>query len=250
MIEIDLSGKTAIVTGGGQGLGAATCEMLNRAGANIVVNYVEDGKGINKNRAAQTAAKLNECVLTIEADVRNVQQIRLMLDQTIDHFGRLDIVVNNAAVLRDRTIKNMTYDEWHLVIDTNLSGVFNVCKESATRIANGGRIVNQASISGSIGFFGQSNYAAAKAGVVGLTKVLSKELAKRNITVNAVASGVVLTEMGKSIPKNVRDKMLEQVPLKRFGKDNEIASLVLFLCSDLASYITGQVIHINGGWYG
>ncbi len=250
MIKIDLAGKTAIVTGGGQGLGAATCVMLNKAGANVVVNYMGDDQGDNKKRALQTVDKLNKGALAIEADVRDVNEVRLMLDKTIDHFGQLDIVVNNAAVLRDRTIKNMTYDEWRLVIDTNLTGVFNVCKESAAHIANGGRIVNQASISGAIGFFGQSNYAAAKAGVVGLTKVLSKELAKRNITVNAIASGVVLTEMGRSIPKLVRDKMLEHIPLNRFGKDDEIASLVLFLCSDLASYITGQLIHINGGWYG
>jgi 3-oxoacyl-[acyl-carrier protein] reductase len=250
MIQIDLSGKTAIVTGGGQGLGAAICQMLNRAGANVVVNYFGDSVGLNQKRAAEVVAKLDEHVVAMEADVRSVEQVKLMLEETISHFGALDIVVNNAAVLRDRTIKNMTYDEWNLVIDTNLGGVFNVCKESVPRLAEGGRIVNLGSISGTIGFFGQSNYSAAKAGVAGLTKVLSKELAKRKITVNAVASGVVLTEMGRSIPERIRARMLDSIPLGRFGEADEIAAVVTFLCSDFASYITGQVIHVNGGWIG
>lgn len=250
MIQIDLSGKTAIVTGGGQGIGAAICQILDKAGANVVVNYFSDTEGINQKRAAETVEKLSDNTVAIEADVRNVKQVKSLLKKTINRFGALDIIVNNAAVLRDRTIKNMTYDEWNLVIDTNLSGVFNVCKESVGLIAEGGRIVNIASISGTIGFFGQSNYSAAKAGVVGLTKVLSKELAKRKITVNAIAAGVVLTEMGRSIPEKIRIKMLELIPLRRFGEPEEIAWAVVFLCSGFSSYITGQVIHVNGGWIG
>lgn len=250
MITIDLSQKTVLVTGGGQGLGAEISAMLSRAGANVVVNYFQDESDANRSRAEKTAAEIGANTIILPADVRCPDQIEAMITKTIEHFGGLDIVVNNAAVLADRSIKKMTAQEWQLVIDTNLTGVFNICKAVAERLADGGRIVNLASISGVIGFFGQSNYSAAKAGVIGLTKVLSKELAKRNITVNAVAPGVALTEMGKSIPPEVRTEMLKSIPLGRFAEPQEVAKVVLFLCSDLASYLTGQVIHVNGGWIG
>jgi 3-oxoacyl-[acyl-carrier protein] reductase len=144
----------------------------------------------------------------------------------------------------------MSAQEWQDVIDTDLTGVFTVCRTASEMLRDGGRIVNFASISGVVGFFGQANYAAAKAGVVAITKVLSKELAKRRITVNAVAPGVVLTEMGKTIPEEVRARMLENIPLGRFAEPDEIARVVLFLCSDLSSYVTGQTLHVNGGLWG
>ena len=250
MIPIDLSGKTALVTGGGQGLGAAICKQLSTAGANVVANYFNDCEGINQKRAVRTVEKLNGRAIAIEADVRNAEQVRRMIKQTIEHFGGLDIVVNNAGIIRDRTLKNMSCEEWNTVIDTNLNGVFNVLKESAEKIAEGGRIINIASISAEVGFFGQTNYAASKAGVIAITKVLSKELAKRKITVNAVAPGVVHTEMAETIPEEVREKMLTLIPMGRFGKPEEIANVIVFLCSDLSSYISGQTIHINGGWIG
>ena len=248
MIGIDLSGKTALVTGASQGLGAATARMLHRAGANVALNYV--AVGTNQANAERVAADLGQRATAVEADVRDPASVGRMFENVAQRFGGIDIVVNNAGILRDHTARKMTQEEWQDVLDTNLTGVFNVCRLAADQLRDGGRIVNLASISAVIGFFGQSNYVAAKAGVVGLTKVLSKELAKRQITVNAVAPGVVLTEMGKSIPDEQRAAMLALVPLARFGEPDEIAGAILFLCSELASYVTGQTLHVNGGWWG
>ena len=247
---IDLSGKVAVVTGAGRGLGLATATALHAAGATVVLNYFEDREGINQNLATSAATALGDRVIAMPADVRDRAALEFMLDDIVHRFGRLDIVINNAAIIRDKSVKKMTDDEWSDVIDTNLTGVYNVCKAAQSRLATGGRIVSMASISGVLGFFGQANYSSAKAGVIALTKVLSKELAPRKITVNAVAPGVVLTEMGQTIPEHVREQMLENIPLRRFGEPHEIASVILFLCSDLASYVTGQTIHVNGGWWG
>lgn len=245
-----LQSKTAVITGGGQGLGKATAKTLYSAGANIAVTWFRDTDGLNQARAEETAAELGSRSIAVEGDVRNRESLSAMFDHVVQTFGTLDIVVNNAAILRDRTLKKMEDDEWQAVIDTNLSGVWRVCKEAVPRMSDGGRIVSMASISGFTGFVGQTNYSAAKAGVVGLTKALSKEVANRQITVNAVAPGVVLTEMGEAIPEAARDEMLKQIPLGRFGRPNEIANAILFLCSPLADYITGQTIHVNGGWWG
>jgi len=249
VIPIDLSGKTAIVTGGGQGIGAATATLLREAGANVVVNYLADPAGVNLQRAEETAADWGEHGAVIEADVRVAEAVKSMLEQTVTRFGGLDIVVNNAGILRDRTAKNMQPEEWQSVIDSNLTGVFNVCQAAIEPLSDGGRIVSMSSVSAALGTYGQANYAAAKAGIIGLTKVLSRELASRRITVNAVAPGVVEAGMGLTIPEEFRKKMLESVPLGRFAEPREIATVVLFLCSDLASYITGQTIHANGGWW-
>jgi 3-oxoacyl-[acyl-carrier protein] reductase len=249
MIGIDLAGKTALVTGGGQGLGAATAALLARAGANVVINYFNDAGGVNAARARETADGIGGNALALEADVRDPKALGAMFQKAVERFGGLDIVVNNAGILRDRTLRKMTPEEWQAVIDTNLTGVFNVCKLAAEKLSDGGRIVSLSSIAAFEGFFGQSNYAAAKAGVAALTRVLSRELARRRITVNAVAPGVVLTEMGKTIPEEVRTGMLAQIPLGRFGEPDEIAGVILFLCSGLASYVTGQVIHVSGGWW-
>jgi 3-oxoacyl-[acyl-carrier protein] reductase len=250
MTSIDLTSKTAVITGGGQGLGKATTTALHAAGANVAVTWFADPEGINQARAEETAQKLGDRTIAVEGDVRSRESIAAMLDHVTQRFGSLDIVINNAAILKDRTLGKMEDDEWQTVIDTNLSGVYKVCKETVPRLSNGGRIVSMASISGFVGFFGQTNYSAAKAGVVGLTKALSKELARRQITVNAVAPGVVMTEMAETIPEAARGEMLKQIPMGRFGKPDEIANAILFLCSPLASYITGQTIHVNGGWFG
>jgi 3-oxoacyl-[acyl-carrier protein] reductase len=250
MISIDLSGKTAVITGGGQGLGRATASQLGAAGANVAISYFCDAEGVNRQRAQEAAEPWGSRAVAVEGDVRDRQSLATMFDSVVQRFGSVDMIVNNAAILRDRSFKKMEDEQWKAVIETNLTGVYNVCKEAGPRISDGGRIVNMASISGFVGIFGQANYSAAKAGVVGLTKVLSKEFAGRKITVNAVAPGVVLTEMGKSIPEASRAEMIKQIPLGRFGEPDEIAQVIVFLCSPLASYITGQTIHVNGGWFG
>jgi 3-oxoacyl-[acyl-carrier protein] reductase len=242
VVNIDLTGKTAIVTGAGQGLGARI--------AWVIVNFIRDPEGINLRRAEQTAREIGEAAEVIEADIRDPRAVEALFDRAVEGFGSVEILVNNAGIIRDRTIGKMSGGEWQEVIDTNLTGTFHMCREAAKRLADGGHIVNLSSISGTIGFFGQTNYAASKAGIEGLTRSLSRELGKRHILVNAVAPGVVLTEMGMSIPAEVRKGMLKNIPLGRFGEPEEIARVVLFLCSDLSSYITGQVIQVNGGWIG
>lgn len=250
MIQIDLTGKTAVITGGGRGLGLATATIFHQAGANVAINYFEDPGGENRKTAEAAATELGNRAIAVEGDVRDRKSISVIFESVVAEFGSIDFVINNAAILSDRSFRKMEDSQWSAVIDTNLTGVFNVCKEAADRLPDGGRIVNMASISGFVGFFGQANYAAAKAGVVGLTKVLSKELATRNITVNAVAPGVVMTEMGQTIPEEARAEMLKQIPLKRFGQPEDIANTILYLCSPLSGYITGQTIHVNGGWFG
>ena len=247
MKAIDLSGKVALVTGASQGLGSATTRALHAAGATVVINFFPDPDKVNEARAQVLAAELGERSLFVGADVRDPGAVDRMFEAVRASLGGIDIVVNNAAVLRDRTIRNMTDEDWQAVIDTNLTGVFHMNRAAARHLRDDGRIVSMASIAATVGFFGQANYAAAKAGVAAMTRVLSRELARRRITVNAVAPGVVLTEMGKSIPEGVRESMLAQIPLGRFGEPDEIANVILFLCSPLASYMTGQTLHVNGG---
>lgn len=249
MIPIDLTGKVAVVTGGVQGLGRATATMLWQAGARVAVNYFDDAGGISRQRADEVTREWGAAGLVMPADVRSRAQMAEFLQTVRTRFGRIDMLINNAAILRDRTMKNLSDDDWDSVVETNLSAVFRVCQTALPLLEDGGRIINMASISGVLGFFGQANYASAKAGIIAFTKVLSKELAGRRITVNAVAPGVVLTEMGASIPEPARKQMLAQIPLGRFGEPEEIASVILYLCSDLSSYVTGQTLHVNGGWW-
>jgi 3-oxoacyl-[acyl-carrier protein] reductase len=249
MISIDLTGKVAVITGGGQGLGKATAGLLHQAGAKIAINYLNNPDDTCRQRAEETVGAFGGNGMAMAADVRSRDDVKSFFSAVQSRFGHVDILVNNAAILRDRTMKNLTDADWDDVVETNLSAVFRVCQISLPFLNDAARIVNMASISGVIGFFGQANYASAKAGVVALTKVLSKELASRRINVNAVAPGVVLTEMGKSIPEQAREQMLSQIPLRRFGEPDEIASIILFLCSPLSSYVTGQTLHVNGGWW-
>jgi len=251
MTSIDLSGQVALVTGSSQGIGQTTAETLAKAGAKVVINFFPDPQGVNQELAEQVVEGLggSQNAIAIGSDVRSVESVAAMYDQAIEQFGGVDIVVNNAGILRDRSIKKMSADEWKAVIDTNLTGVFNSCQQAALKINKGGRIINIASLSAVMGFFGQANYASAKSGVLGLTKVLARELARGNVRVNAVAPGVVDTEMGQSIPEENRKAMMTQIPLARFAEPREIADVALFLASDLSSYMTGQTLHVNGGWW-
>lgn len=252
MIETNLSGKVFLVTGASRGLGAETMLRLCQAGAVGAVNYVADPDEQNRRDAEEVLERITagggEARL-YQANISDAGQVEEMVGQILADHGRLDGVVNNAGILRDRTVRKMTGEEWQSVIDINLTGTFHVCKYAAEVMVDGGRIVNISSISGVLGPFGQANYAASKAGVIALTKVLSRELARRQITVNAVAPGLIETDMYRQIKEEARQQMLGQIPLGRVGQPTDIANTVLFLCSDLAAYITGQVIHVNGGWY-
>lgn len=248
MRQIDLTGKTAIVTGSSQGIGLITAKTLHAAGANVVINYFEEGAGKNKALADEVVAGLGERAMSAAADVRKPDQLEAMVAATTEKFGSLDILVNNAGILRDKSFKKMSHQEWSDVIDTNLTGVFNCCKAVLESLNENGAIINISSLAAVMGFFGQANYATAKAGIITFTKVLSKELSRKNIRVNAVAPGVVNTEMGMSIPEENRKAMLTQIPLGRFAEIQEIADVILFLCSDMSTYVTGQTIHVNGGW--
>lgn len=249
-MNIDLSGQVALITGSSQGIGRQTAETLANAGARVIINYFPDEPGQNAAAAGEVVSALgSEKAVAIGADVRSPEQVEAMYQQALEHYGSLDIVVNNAGILRDRSVKKMSVAEWSAVIDTNLSGVFYSCQQAAQHLQQGGRIVNVASLSAVMGFFGQANYASAKSGVLGLTKVLARELAKSNIRVNAVAPGVVNTEMGQSIPEDNRKWMLQQIPLARFAEPQEISNAILFLTSDMSSYITGHTLHVNGGWW-
>jgi 3-oxoacyl-[acyl-carrier protein] reductase len=244
-----LTGKVALVTGASRGIGRAIALRLAEAGANVVVNYAG-----SEAAAAETVAKVKELgrdAIMIRANVANADEVNDMFKQALDHFGTIDILVNNAGITRDNLIMRMKEEEWDAVIDTNLKGVFN-CIKAATRPMmkqRSGKIINITSVVGVLGNAGQANYVAAKAGVIGLTKTAARELASRNITVNAVAPGFIDTDMTTGLPEEVKSAMLGQIPLGRLGQADEIAKVVLFLASDAADYMTGQTLHVDGGMY-
>ena len=253
MIRYDFAGKVALVTGSSRGIGAAVLSAFARAGATCVLHFWDDPDGANRKDADALAAQLRQApnaapVHVFPADVRDAAQVEALMRQVKETCGGLDVLVNNAGIIRDRTLKKMTLDEWHAVIQTNLSGVFHCCKYGTEILRDGGRIVNVASVAGLVGFHGQANYAAAKAGVIGMTRVLAKELARRQVTVNAVAPGVVQTPMLGEIKPEVMAEYLKQIPVGRLGKPEDIANAILFLASDETGYVTGQVLPVTGGW--
>jgi len=248
MIRFDFTGKVALVTGSSRGIGAAILSAFVRAGASGVLQYWDDPASENRKDAEVLAMHLGGNVLIVAGDVRDAGQVESVMQQVKAKFGGLDILVNNAGIIRDRTLKKMTLDEWHAVIQTNLDGVFHTCKFGAEIMRDGGRIVNIASVAGLMGFHGQVNYAAAKAGVMGMTRVLAKELARRGITANAIAPGVIQTAMLGEVKDDVKAEYLKQIPVGRLGQPNDVANAVLFFASEESSYITGQVLPVTGGW--
>jgi len=253
MITYSFPTKVALVTGSSRGIGAGVLSAFAKAGATCVLHFWDDPDGGNRKDADALAAELRllankPTIHVFSADVRNAPQVESLMRFVHEQCGGLDILVNNAGIVKDRTLKKMTLDEWHAVIQTNLDGVFHCCKYGIEILRDGGRVVNIASVAGLVGFHGQTNYAAAKAGVIGMTRVLAKELARRQITVNAVAPGVIQTPMLGEIKPEVMAEYLKQIPLSRLGQPDDIANAVLFLASEESSYITGQVLPVTGGW--
>lgn len=242
-----LEGKVAVVTGASRGIGRAIALKLADEGAKVVVNYSG-----SQAKAEEVVAAIREAggeALAIQASVAKSDEVATLMDAAVKTFGSLDILVNNAGITRDNLLMRMKENEWDDVMDTNLKGVF-LCTKAVTRQMmkqRAGRIINISSIVGVAGNAGQANYVAAKAGVIGLTKTTAKELASRNILVNAIAPGFIETEMTAELPEDLKQGMLTQIPLAKLGQPEDIAKAVVFLASEDANYMTGQTLHIDGG---
>jgi len=246
---MELEGKVAIVTGGGRGIGRAIVLDLAANGADVVFTYRSNVAAAEE--VVDRVKELGRRGLAIQTDVSDFEAAQSVVNRVIDEFGRLDILVNNAGVNRDAVIWKMTEEEWDEVVNTDLKGCFNYIRAVVPifRAQNAGKIVNITSINGLRGKFGQTNYSAAKAGVIGLTKALARELGRSNINVNAVAPGLIETDMVKEAPEKVKEMALAEILLGRLGKPEEVAYVVTFLCTEKARHITGEVIKVDGGQY-
>ena len=245
---LDFTGKVVLVTGSSRGIGAEIIKAFGRRGAKCVVNYVVDPEAKNKADAENVAKELKD-PLVIECDVTKPEQVEAMMKQIQDRHAGLDVLVNNSGIIRDRTIKKMSPEEFESVVRVNLTGTFNVTQKALAILRGGGRIVNLSSVSGQMGLFGQANYSSSKAAIIALTKVSARELARQNITVNAIAPGFIDVGMSKGMTDEVTENFKKQIPLGRLGDVKEIVDAALFLASPMASYITGHVLNVNGGFY-
>jgi len=242
-----LDGKVAIVTGASRGIGRAAAVALARQGAKVVINFAGNIAAANAVLAEITEAG-GEAML-FQANVADGAAVEAMVKATLDRFGRIDILVNNAGITRDNLLMRMKEEDWDAVVDTNLKGIFFCTKTVARQMMKqrAGKIINMASVVGVMGNAGQANYAAAKAGVIGFTKSMAKELAARNVLVNAIAPGFITTDMTRVLTEEVKEGLLGAIPLGRLGAPEDIAHVVVFLASDAANYITGQTINVDGG---
>ena len=244
---IDLSAKSAVVTGGSRGIGRAVVLRLAQQGADVCFSYRDNAAAAEE--VVGEVTRMGRTGISVKADVTQPEAAEELIKAALESFGKVDILVNNAGVTRDDLIMRMTVDTWRLVLETNLFGAFYTLKAVTRPMlrAKGGRIINMTSVSGQAGQEGQANYSSAKAGLIGLTKAAARELASRNITVNAVAPGFVLTELTQDLPEKLLDLARERTPLGRFGTPEDVAQAVAFLASEEAAYITGQVLAVDGG---
>ncbi len=241
--------KSALVTGASRGIGRSIALQLAEEGYNVAVNYA--GSKEKAEAVVEEIKAKGVDSFAIQANVADADEVKAMIKEVVSQFGSLDVLVNNAGITRDNLLMRMKEQEWDDVIDTNLKGVFNCIQKATPQMLRqrSGAIINLSSVVGAVGNPGQANYVATKAGVIGLTKSAARELASRGITVNAVAPGFIVSDMTDALSDELKEQMLPQIPLARFGQDTDIANTVAFLASDKAKYITGQTIHVNGGMY-
>jgi 3-oxoacyl-[acyl-carrier protein] reductase len=245
---MELNGKVALVTGGAQGIGKAVALMLAHHGADVIV------ADVNLEKAQETAKEVEATgrgAMAVKVDITRLNDVEQMVESAIARFGKVDILINNAGIARDKLILRMTEEDWDAVLDVNLKGTFHCTKTVIKHMSKqrSGKIVNIASVVGEMGNAGQANYSASKAGVIGLTKTVAREFAQRGINVNAIAPGYIQTPMTDVLPDKAKEELKRMIPMERLGQPEDVAHAVLFLVSEASSYITGQVLNVNGGIY-